>query len=92
MGSIMRLPSPINEVTVPLNGKVLQDNDCIVVVCPEDSTKSAMGVYNNENWIKIGELYGYFVTPSGDGVTVDTLYDNVPYHFYACFLPSPTSG
>lgn len=91
MGSIMRKPSPINAVTIPLNGRTLQDGDCIVVICPSNSECNALAVYQEgSSWEKTGDPnYNYSTTPSGDSVRVEVTFDLVPNHYYACFLPSP---
>lgn len=90
MGSIMRAPDPKNSVTIPLNGRVLQENDCIVVICPDDSTKNALSVYKSGNWVEIG-AQSYYYSISEDSVIIGVSFATVPYNFYACFIPSPLS-
>lgn len=93
MGSIMRVPDPNNSVIIPLNDRVLQENDCIVVICPDDSAKNALSVYKNGDWVEIcGPQYDYSTTPSMDSLNVFISYTVVPHYFYACFLPSPVSS
>ena len=93
MSGIMRAPSPMNSVIIPLNGRELKENDCVVVIYPGDSTKSVLFVYAGRDWVQIGgPIYDCSVNPAGDSVLVNVLYDTVSSNFYACFLPSPISG
>ena len=87
------MPRPSeNSVTIPLNGRTLQVGDCIVVICPEESTKNALIVYNGVDWANVGTLlYDCSNTPANDSVNVVASYDTAIYYFYACFIPSPTS-
>lgn len=91
MSNIMRAPDLMNIVTIPLNGRTLQDNDCIVVICPDDSTKNALGVYKAGNWVEIGDS-DYYYSIGVDSVIVHVNLTFVPHHYYACFLPSPVSS
>lgn len=90
MSSIMRAPSRYLIVVIPLNGRTLQNNDCIVIVCPNNSAQNALAVYSAGSWTHIGNT-GYSYSTSGDYVYVRIIQDGSS-DFHACFLPSPVSS
>lgn len=90
MSSIMRVPSRHFTVVISLNGRTLQNNDCIAIVCPDNSAQNTLAVYQAENWIEIRNV-GYSYLISGDRVIVSIMTDGNS-NFYACFLPSPVSS
>lgn len=86
----MRAPSRSLIAVISLNGRTLQNNDCIVVVCPDNSAQNSLAVYQDGRWTEIGNA-GYSYSTSGDYVYVRILRDG-KRDFHACFLPSPVSS
>lgn len=88
MSNIMRAPTPKHNITIPLNGRALQNFDCIAIICPEVPAQNALLVYQAGNWTPIGcDEYTYTTSEN-----VLVIYTGSINTYYACFLPSPTSG
>lgn len=88
MENIMRAPNPSHNIRIPLNGRTLQNYDCITIICPNNSAQNALAVYQAGNWTTIGHS-GYAYVIIEDVLVISTGNINT---CYACFLPSPISG
>lgn len=89
MGSIMRAPEPDYTVTIPLNGRTLQQYDCIVLLCDWKESIATLFIYEDESWLEVVDTTPS-ISVSDDSIIIDVGYEPGS-GFYACFIPSPIS-